>query len=180
MKVIILFFSLVMVLFADAKLSDSELKVLHSQGYFVKQNREQKSGLIVFDLDKGIKTLMQEITDFTQYPEKIDDIGKIDIYANDSKVIKARIFIESFFIDFDNYVVHEIDEEKHTMKWHLDETKENYFAQMNGYWKFKKVGNKTRIYYYNQLKFKQWVPKFIESYLLEKGLFKATNWVREE
>jgi len=180
MKVIVLFFSFFLTLFADTKLSDSELQMLKTQGYFLKQDRVNKSGMIVFDSSREIGELMDDVINFKEYPNKIDDIEKVNIYYSDSKVLKVRVFIGTFFLDFNNYVVHEIDRKNHIMRWHLDETKENYFKEMKGSWRFEKVGDKTRVYYSNHIEFKQWAPKFLEDYLLEKGVFQATDWLREE
>lgn len=180
MKLIILFFSLLLPLLADISLSESELKLLDREGSFVKQNREDKSGMIVFDISRDIDEVMDDVINFREYSKKIDDIEKVEIYFESEEVISARIFVSTFLLDFNNHVIHEIDREKHTMSWHLDEKKENYFKVMDGSWRFEKVNNKTRVYYFNHIEFKQWAPKFLEEYLLEKGLYKATEWIREE
>ena len=134
--------------------------------------------MIIFDVDKDIDTVMQEILNFKAYPKKIEDVDKVLIYSNTNKTVKAKIFISTFFIDFDNNVIHDIDRKNYTLKWHLDESKENYFAKMQGYWKLKKIDDSTRVFYYNKLVFKSWVPAFIESYLFKNGLFKSTQWLK--
>ena len=122
---------------------------------------------------------MNKVLKFGTYPQKIEDVANVEIYLNSYDKVNARIFIDTFFINFDNYVIHDIDRANHTIKWHLDNEKENYFAKMQGYWKFTKVGEYTRVFYYNKLELKSWIPSFLESYLLEKGLFKSTQWLKD-
>jgi hypothetical protein len=51
---------------------------------------------------------------------------------------------------------------------------------MDGYWILKRVNNKTRIFYSNDLEFKSWIPSFLENYLFEKGLIESTSWLYSE
>ena len=142
-------------------------------------DKESGTGTITFTVDKNIDKVMQEILNLQDYPQKIEDVEKVDIYFSSQNKYNATIYISSFFIDFQNSVTHEIDRYNHTVKWHLDETKENYFKEMNGFWKLEKIDdNITQVRYQNQLKFKGWIPSFLENYLLEKGLRKSTRWLK--
>jgi ribosome-associated toxin RatA of RatAB toxin-antitoxin module len=178
MKFIIFLLLTLVTLFAESfELTNKQLHEIDSSGYTMIRDLADKSGTIVFDVDEDEESVMQKILNFDEYPKNIADVAKIKIYFYQENLIKAHIFIETFFINFDNYVIHDIDLKQHKISWYLDSTKENYFAKMQGYWKLKKVGKKTRIFYHNKLAFKSWIPSFIESYLFEKGLFKSTQWI---
>ena len=158
-------------------LNKEELQVLINQNYLVKTNRDTNEGMIIFDINKSIDTVMQQIVNLEAYPSQIEDVDNVIIYSKQKNIIKAKIFISTFFIDFHNSVIHTIDMDKHTMHWDLDDKEDNYFYKMNGSWQLKRVNNKTRVSYINHLEFKSWIPSFIEDYLFEKGLFKSTQWL---
>ena len=159
-------------------LTQQQYQEIQQNGYTMIRNLENKSGTIVFDIAEDKNIVMQKILNFQHYPQNIEDVSKIEIYEKNAQTIKAHIFIDTFFIGFDNYVIHKIDKKNYKVSWHLDSSKENYFAQMQGYWKLQSIENKTRVFYHNKLSFKSWIPEFIESYLFEKGLFKSTQWIR--
>lgn len=138
------------------------------------------TGKIVFNVDKNIEKVMQEILDLESYPKKIEDVEKVEIYFTSTTQVNAKVYISSFFIDFHNSVVHEIDRKNHIVKWHLDKDEENYFKKMQGFWALKDINNTTQVTYQNQLKFKGWIPSFFKTYLLEKGLNKSTMWIRDD
>lgn len=159
-------------------LTNEQIKELETNKYIINTDRENKSGMIIFDVKKDIYEVMNNVLNLSAYPQKIDDVANVEIYLNSYNKVNARIFIDTFFVGFDNHVIHDINRADYTVKWHLDDEKENYFAKMQGYWKFKRVGKNTRVFYFNQLKFKSWIPSFLESYLFEEGLFKSTQWLK--
>jgi len=138
---------------------------------------KNKTGLIVFDINRDIDLVMKDILNLEAYPQNIEDVKKLTIYESSRNKIKAQIHISTFFIDFDNNVIHDIDKKNYTITWHLDGSKKNYFLVMQGSWKLKKIKEGTRVYYKNHLEFKTWVPGFFESYLLKKGILKSTQWL---
>jgi ribosome-associated toxin RatA of RatAB toxin-antitoxin module len=148
-------------------------------GYYLTKNEADKSGLIIFDLNADINTVMNYIVDFEAYPKYINDIKKVSIYHQSKHHIDATFYVSTFFIDFQNHVSHRINKQKYSVYWQLDKSKKSYLSKMEGYWKLKTLGNKTRVYYYNQLTFDLWIPSFVESYLFEQGLFASTEWLKK-
>lgn len=180
MKYILAMILLISALYAqNFILSSEQLKVLKTQKYIINTDRKNNSGMIVFDVKKNINNVMRNVLNLSAYPQNIEDVADIEIYFNSYDKVNARIYINTFLFSFDNHVIHDIDRINHTIKWHLDDKKENYFKKMQGYWKFKKIGDYTRVYYYNKLEFKHWIPSFLESYLFEKGLLKSTQWLND-
>jgi len=165
-------------IFLDTK----QLSELKENGYVIKRDKINKTGFISFDVDRSIDKVFYDILNLKNYPKLINDVAKVNIYEKDKNIVKAKIFIESFFINFHNSVIHTIIKNKYTVKWTLDKTQDNdnYFSKMDGYWVLKRVDNKTRIFYSNDLEFKSWVPGFLENYLFEKGLIESTSWLYSE
>jgi len=178
---IVLIFVFCITLFSESfELSQKNLEILEVKGYLMFRDIEHKSGTIVFDVNKPIDSLMYKIIDLDTYPQKIEDVEKVEIYSYSEDVVKAQIFIDTFFIGFNNYVIHDIDENNYMVKWKLDDTKENYFANMQGYWKLIELDEmNTRVFYHNQLTFKNWIPEFIEAYLFEEALLTSTQWIKK-
>jgi ribosome-associated toxin RatA of RatAB toxin-antitoxin module len=143
-------------------------------------NKETGTGSISFQVEKNKEILMREILKLKAYPQKIDNVAKVEIYYSSPTQVNAVIYIDTFFIDFHNYVVHFIDRDKFRVTWHLDDTQENYFKAMDGSWVLEGDGNITQVTYTNHLEFKGWIPSFMENYLLEKGLKKSTEWLRKD
>jgi len=183
MKYIILLALLCLNIFADEIfLSTEQLIELKENGYVIKRDKINKTGFISFDVNRDIDKVFYDIINLKNYPKLINDVAKVDIYEKDKNIVKAKIFIESFFINFHNSVIHTIIKNKYTVKWTLDKTQDNdnYFSKMDGYWVLKRINNKTRIFYSNDLEFKSWVPGFLENYLFEKGLMESTSWLYSE
>jgi ribosome-associated toxin RatA of RatAB toxin-antitoxin module len=169
-------------LFSQISLNTQELDELKKNSYIIKRDIKTNTGFISFDVDKNINQVFKEITNLNSYSDKIDDVSKVNIYNQTETRLKATIYIDNFFIRFSNSVVHNIDKINFTVRWHLDEKykDENYFEQMNGYWKLKQIDeNTTRIFYSNNLVFKSWIPQFIKEYLFQKGLFSSTYWLKQ-
>jgi ribosome-associated toxin RatA of RatAB toxin-antitoxin module len=180
MKYIILLVLLFSNIFAnEIFLSTKQLSELNENGFVIKRDKVNKTGFISFDVNRSIDDVFNDIVNLQNYPELIKDVAKVDIYETNNNIVKAKIFIESFFINFHNSVIHTIIKNKYTVKWTLDKTQDNdnYFSKMDGYWVLKRVNNKTRIFYSNDLEFKSWVPSFLENYLFEKGLVESTSWL---
>jgi len=183
MKYIILLVLLFSNIFAnEIFLSTKQLSELNENGFVIKRDKVNKTGFISFDVNRSIDDVFNDIVNLQNYPELIKDVAKVDIYETNNNIVKAKIFIESFFINFHNSVIHTIIKNKYTVKWTLDKTQDNdnYFSKMDGYWVLKRVNNKTRIFYSNDLEFKSWVPSFLENYLFEKGLIESTSWLYSE
>ena len=183
MKYIILLVLLFSNIFANEIFLDTkQLSELKENGYVIKRDKINKTGFISFDVNRSIDKVFYDILNLKNYPKLINDVAKVNIYEKDKNIVKAKIFIESFFINFHNSVIHTIIKNKYTVKWTLDKTQDddNYFSKMDGYWVLKRVDNKTRIFYSNDLEFKSWVPGFLENYLFEKGLMESTSWLYSE
>ncbi len=186
MKIVILFFSLSLMIFANnekVNLNEKELKELKTNGFVIKRDRETKKGFISFDINKTLQAVYKEIKELSSYPAKIKDVDKVEIYHNKNNIIKAKIYIDNFFVSFSNSVIHYIDDTNHHISWTLDKKFDtnNYFAKMNGYWRLKQIDeNTTRVFYANDLEFKNWVPGFLENYLFDKGLKESTFWLKQQ
>jgi len=180
MKYFLILFLLVSNSFSnEISLNNEELIELQENGYVIKRDKINKTGFISFDVNRSIDDVFSDIINFSEYPVLINDVAKVNIYEQNNNTIKAKIFIESFFINFHNSIIHTINKNKYTVKWTLDKEKDsdNYFAKMDGYWVLKAINNKTRIFYSNDLEFKSWIPSFLENYLFEKGLIESTSWL---
>jgi ribosome-associated toxin RatA of RatAB toxin-antitoxin module len=177
--IILLIFFYSSVLANEIFLSDEQLIELKENGYVIKRDKINKTGFISFDVNRSIDDVFYDIVNLENYPNLINDVAEINIYEKNNDIVKAKIFIESFFINFHNSVIHTIIKDKYTVTWTLDKTQDddNYFSKMDGYWVLKRVDNKTRIFYSNDLEFKSWVPSFLENYLFEKGLIESTSWL---
>jgi len=183
MKYIILLLVLFSNIFSNEIFLDTnQLSELKENGYVIKRDKINKTSFISFDVNRSIDKVFDDIINLKNYPKLINDVAQVDIYEKDNNIVKAKIFIESFFINFHNSVIHTIIKNKYTVKWTLDKTQDNdnYFSKMDGYWVLKRVNNKTRIFYSNDLEFKSWVPGFLENYLFEKGLMESTSWLYSE
>jgi len=162
-------------------LNKDEIATLEKNGEVLSVDKISKKGFIVFYIDENIDVIFNQLINFSSYPKYIDDIDKVVVYYQDKNTIKAHIFVDTFFISFSNWVVHNINKKKHIIKWHLDNTYKdiNYFKKMNGFWSLKKINNnKTMVFYSNDLEFKSYIPDFIKNILAKQGLYKATLWIR--
>ncbi len=186
MKNTILILCVVLAVFASADkttLNKAELKELKEEGYVIKRDKKTKKGFISFDINRTIDDVFKDIKNLKSYPKKIEDVSRVEVYDERDNIVKARIFIDTFFVSFKNSVLHYIDDNKRHISWELDGdfNDTNYFAKMDGYWSLKKLDeNNTRVFYANDLEFKGWVPSFLEGYLFDKGLKQSTFWLKPQ
>jgi hypothetical protein len=69
------------------------------------------------------------------------------------------------------------------MTWTLDAAQENELDATVGFWRVEPVPGRadwTRVSYSVEVIPKGWVPEAIEAYVTDRGLTKATAWVKRE
>ncbi|MCP4500977.1 MAG: hypothetical protein GY822_13545 [Deltaproteobacteria bacterium] len=143
-------------------------------------------GMVIQDIHADVKTVWSRITDYAKYPTMVDDVTECSTYkgADISKdVIYARFVIGGFGFSLEYFIKHTFKPKQGYMTWTLDYDKKSELDDSVGYWYVVKHPLKTgwtRVYYSVDVRVGSWVPGLIEDMIADKGLEKATSWVRLE
>lgn len=138
-------------------------------------------GISIMDV-KGTPTqVWAVIDDYGSYPGWIDMLEECEVYGRSGTEVKVRFKLKIMGKDVEYYIDHERRADKGYVTWQLDYSRESDIDDSTGYWLVYPSPARegyTRVEYTVDLRLKGWVPGFVEDLLANKGLEKATGWVR--
>ena len=164
-------------------LSDDEKKTLDAGDAVSRQSEKGAGGrgTAIFRVDASPAIVWSTITDFPSYPKWIDEVKKCEVYQKDGGKIDVNFKIASFPVEIEYYIHHDYDMEHHWGTWTLDYTRNSDLDDSVGFWRVNDVAgnpNQSVVEYSVDIAIKGWVPGFIRTMLVDKGLKQATTWVK--
>lgn len=174
-------------IFLDANWQDmliEQKEALQKDKYILAtyNNENNLTAYAILDIDKNINEIYKEILTFEDYPNKISSISNAKTYQRDKKTIKVVFTFSKFFISFDNYFVHKINNKDYKITWNLDKNKPSSMLDTSsGQWWLKKIDKyKTRVFYTNTLSAPKWVPSIIKNYMITNASKDGALWLLDK
>ena len=165
----------------------SEQKKLLVSGQAVRRQVQGDSGgrgIAIMDVKASPDKIWAIISDFSSYPNWIDDLEKTSIYGGSASTgYSVEFNLSVFGLDITYYINHTLHADKGYMSWELDYKKESDIDDSTGYWLVYPAPDRpgyTRVEYTVDLRLKGWVPGVVENMLAKKGLVLATSWVKKQ
>jgi hypothetical protein len=141
-------------------------------------------GIAIMDVKASPDKIWTVISDFSSYPNWIDDLEKTSVYGGSASTgHKVEFNLSVFGLDITYYINHTLHAEKGYMSWELDYKRESDIDDSTGYWLVYPAPDRpgyTRVEYTVDLRLKGWVPGVVENMLAKKGLVLATSWVKKQ
>ena len=164
-------------------LSADEKKTLDT-GKAVMRQAEQGAGgrgTAIFRVNANPDLVWTAINEFSSYPNWIDEVKKCEVYKKDGGKIDVDFKVASFPVEIEYYIHHDYDMEHRWGTWTLDYARNSDLDDSVGFWRVNDVaGNPDQsvVEYSVDIAIKGWVPGFIRTMLVDKGLKQATSWVK--
>lgn len=140
-------------------------------------------GAAVFRVNAPADVVWSVIGDFPSYPKWIDNVEETEVYKKTPSTKDVRFELSSLGFSVEYFIHHMYGKagDTHWCTWTLDYGRNSDLDDSVGYWRVTPVEGKpgqTQVEYSVDLKVKGWVPGFIRSLLVDKGLKEATQWVK--
>lgn len=165
------------------QLSPADRAILDSGKPIMRQTEADAGGrgLAIFRVDADPDTVWAIINDFPSYPKYIDEVKKCAVYKKDGGLIDVEFKLSSFPVSIAYYIHHDYDMAHRWGTWTLDYSRTSDLDDSVGFWRVNTVegnANQSIVEYSVDIALKGWVPGFIRTMLVDKGLRQATTWVK--
>ncbi len=122
-----------------------------------------------------------KITSFSSYPSWVDNVTKCATYKKEGSLIYVDFALSVMGIGVEYYIKHDYQPSQGYMTWTLDYSRLSDLDDSVGYWRVTSVSSTvTRVEYSVDIRFKGWIPGFVQDMISSKGLTTATSWVKKQ
>lgn len=147
------------------------------------QQKDGGRGVAIFRVNAPAQTVWSVISNFAKYPDWVEGVDRTNVYKRVGNDIYVEFEISAMGFSYIYYIKHHYPIEKGYGTWTLDYSRDSDLDDSVGYWIVTPVpGNpaQTQVEYSVDVRLKGWVPGFIKTLLVNKGLKQATVWVKEQ
>ncbi len=166
-------------------LTVSELEILARDEPVKRQLKTGEGGraVAVQDIHASPEIVWDRILDYRAYPQMVENVHETEIYERSGEHIKVRFVIGALLMSIEYYIEHTVHPEQGWVTWTLDYSRESELDDSVGFWRVESVADRpgyTRVFYSVEVFPRGWVPEVIEDFVTDRGLTKATAWVKRE
>lgn len=127
--------------------------------------------------------IWSRITNYAMYPSWVDNVEHCKVYKTEGPYIFADFGLAVMGIDVQYFIKHTYKPSEGYLTWTLDYSRQSDLDDSVGYWRLTPVSSSppvTRLEYAVDIRFKGWIPGFVQSYISSKGLTSAVAWVKKQ
>lgn len=170
---------------APVSLSADDLTKLGAGQLVMKQAQTGNGGhAVAFQhINATPERIWSRIVNYPLYPKWVDSVQKCEIYKKEGSNIYVDFGLSVMGIGVEYYVKHNYQPSQNYLTWTLDYTRQSDLDDSVGYWRLTPVTTDppvTRLEYAVDIRFKGWIPGFVQSYIQSKGLTSAVSWVKKQ
>ncbi len=162
--------------------ADDEAKL--ASGQQVQKQVQVGSGghaVAFMNINAPVSKVWSKITSFTSYPQWVDNVTKCQPYKTDGSLIYVDFGLSVMGIGVEYYIRHDYQPAQGYMTWTLDYSRLSDLDDSVGYWRVTALSpTVTRVEYSVDIRFKGWIPGFVQEMISTKGLTTATTWVKKQ
>lgn len=139
-------------------------------------------GIAIFRVNAPPDIVWGTLKSFEKYPKWIDSVDETEVYRKKGEDIDVRFEISAMGFSVEYFIAHEFREANKYATWTLDYTRQSDLGDSVGFWKVDAAPgdpNASVVTYSVDIQVKSWVPGFIRTLLVDKGLEEATSWVKK-
>lgn len=168
-------------------LSASELTTLQSGQMVLKQvampGAAGGRGVAIMDIRASAATIWSKVTGYSHYPEWVENVSACANYRVSGNEMYTRFLLNVMHMDVEYFVHHSYHPEANYLTWTLDYSRNSDLDDSVGYWRVTPLTTDpplTRLEYSVDIRFKGWIPGFVQDMIAKKGLTSATSWVKKQ
>ncbi len=140
-------------------------------------------GISIMDVAGTPEQVWAVIDDYGSYPNWIDQLEETEVYGRSGTEVLVRFKLKVIGKTVEYYIDHERRPDLGWTTWQLDYSRASDIDDSTGYWLVYASPDhpgRTRVEYTVDLRLKGWIPGVVEDMLANKGLDKATGWVKAQ
>lgn len=170
---------------APVALSAEDEAKLAAGGLVMKQVQTGNGGHAVAfqDINAPTSRVWSRILSFSSYPQWVDNVQTCETYRKEGSSIYVRFVLSVMGIGVEYFVKHQYTPGSNHLTWTLDYSRQSDLDDSVGYWRVTphpSDPNRTRLEYSVDVRFKGWIPGFVQNYISSKGLTNAVAWVKKQ
>lgn len=122
-----------------------------------------------------------KIVSFSSYPSWVDNVTSCTVYKHEGSFYYVDFVLSVMGIGVQYYIKHDYQPSQGYMTWTMDYSRLSDLDDSVGYWRVTAVSpTVTRVEYSVDIRFKGWIPGFVQDMISTKGLTTATSWVKKQ
>lgn len=129
------------------------------------------------------ETIWSKIVNYPMYPSWVDNVTSCEIYKNDGTNIYVDFMLSVLGNKVQYYIHHTYKPQSGYLTWTLDYSRQSDLDDSVGYWRVTPVAadpSMTLLEYSVDIRFKGWIPGFVQSFISSRGLTTAVAWVKKQ
>ena len=162
--------------------ADDEAKL--SAGQMVQKQGQTGNGghaVAFMNINATPDKVWSKITSFSSYPTWVDSVNSCTTYKKEGSLIYVDFVLSVMGIGVQYYIKHDHQPSLGYMTWTLDYSRLSDLDDSVGYWRVSAISpTVTRVEYSVDIRFKGWIPGFVQEMISSKGLMTATSWVKKQ
>ncbi len=162
--------------------ADDEAKLASGQ-MVQKQGQTGNGGHAVafMNINATPEKIWSKITSFSSYPSWVDNVTKCTTYKHEGNFYYVDFVLSVMGIGVEYYIKHDYEPTQGYMTWSLDYSRLSDLDDSVGYWRVTPISaTASRLEYSVDIRFKGWIPGFVQEMISSKGLTTATSWVKKQ
>lgn len=166
-------------------LSTEDIAKLTVGDVVVKQQKVESGGrgIAVFHIAAAPTKIWSKIVDYARYPQMVDKVAECANYNKSGSEIFTRFVLSVVGTHIEYFIRHSYHPEQGYLTWTLDYSRLSDLDDSVGYWRVTSLTESpplSRLEYSVDIRFKGYVPGFVQDMIAKKGLTDAAGWVKRE
>lgn len=166
-------------------LSSAEIARLEAGEVVLKQQQVGSGGrgIAVFDIAATPSKIWSKIVDYANYPKMVDKVEECGNYKVSGSEIYTRFLLGVMGFDVEYFIHHTYRPDLGYLTWTLDYSRRSDLDDSVGYWRVTSLTTapvRSRLEYSVDIRFKGYIPGFVQDMIAKKGLTDAATWVKRE
>lgn len=166
-------------------LSPEDLASLGAGKLVTKQVQRGNGGHAVAfqDIHAAPATIWSKITNYGMYSQWVSGVEAVTVYKKEGAHILAEFNLAVMGAQVDYYIDHTYVPASNYLTWTLDYSRLSDLDDSVGYWRLTPLATDpplTRLEYSVDVRFKGWIPGFVQDFIAKKGLTDAVSWVKKQ
>lgn len=140
-------------------------------------------GIAIFDIAATPSKIWSRIVDYSGYPRMVDQVAECGNYKVSGSEIYTRFLLEVMGFDVEYFIHHTYKPDQGYLTWTLDYSRQSDLDDSVGYWRVTPLTTdppRSRLEYSVDIRFKGYIPGFVQDMISKKGLTDAATWVKRE
>ena len=166
-------------------LSTDDLAKLTGGDVVIKQQKVDSGGrgIAVFHISATPTKIWSKIVDYAHYPQMVGHVAECGNYRTSGSDIYTRFVLSVFTTNIEYFIHHTYKPDQGYLTWTLDYSRLSDLDDSVGYWRVTPLTEApalSRLEYSVDIRFKGYVPGFVQDMIAKKGLTDAASWVKRE